>query len=334
MKKSKITAENMTACLFFAFAVLLPMVSNIYQVDNFSNFFVTVLVSLSLTLIWGFTGIFSFGQAAFYGIGAYTYSIVSIALGGGSYTIFAALAGIAMAALFAAFLGFFIFYGKINNIFTGIITMCVATLLETFMTQTSDGKWKLFGVQLGGFNGINKIPALAIGNFEFRGLAFYVLVIVILLVIYLIMRKVEKSNSGYSLFGIRENQIRSELFGYDIAKIQTIVFSISGALAGLAGVLFASWSSYVVPSNFSVNSSTIAVVMVAVAGRKNITGAMVTTLLYSWFTQFLATTGSEYSQLILGVLLIVVVLFIPEGIMVAFFKKVDAFLSKIFMRIL
>ncbi|WP_294379387.1 branched-chain amino acid ABC transporter permease, partial [uncultured Clostridium sp.] len=240
------------------------------------------------------------------------------------------LIAVIISGLFAALLASFIFYGKINNIFTGIITMCVATVLETFMTQTSDGKWKVLGVPLGGFNGLNNIPSLAIGNFDFIGPSFYILVIVFLLIIYLLMRKVQVSRSGYALFGIRENQIRSELFGYNTAKIQTIAFSVSGALAGLAGVLFASWSGYVVPTNFSVSASTIAVVMVAVAGRKNVTGAMIMTLIYSWFTQFLATTGSEYSQLILGVLLILVVLFIPDGILVALFKKSDEFFYKMF----
>lgn len=327
--KTKINTENIFAALFFIVALIFPTIFGAYTIDNFSNFFVTILISLSLTLIWGFTGIFSFGQAVFYGFGAYTYAIISIAGDGGNITILAVFLAVLVAAVVAAIIGYFIFYGRISNAFTGIITMSIATVMELFMTQTSDGKWKLFGVPLGGFNGLNKIPAIEIAGFRFRGTAFYILVVAILFAIFCFVKWIERSNFGYALFGIRENKPRSEMFGYDVAKLQTIVFSISGAMAGLAGALFASWSGYVVPTNFSVNASTIAVVMVAVAGRKNITGTMIMTWIYCWFTQKLATTGSEYSQLILGVLLIVAVMFIPDGVMVALFKKLDSiFFSK------
>ena len=77
----KLSTEKVSALIFFVFAILFPMYSTLYQVDNFSNFYITVFVSFSIVLIWGFTGIFSFGQAAFYGMGAYTYAILSKAMG-------------------------------------------------------------------------------------------------------------------------------------------------------------------------------------------------------------------------------------------------------------
>lgn len=326
--KFKLSTEKVSALIFFVFAILFPMYSTLYQVDNFSNFYITVLVSFSIVLIWGFTGIFSFGQAAFYGMGAYTYAILSKVMGGGNSTFPALLGSVVTAALFAGILGFFIFYGRISNVFTGIITMSVATVCKIFMNQTSEGQWKLLGIPIGGFNGINKIPSLEIGGISISQLHFYFFVVAVLLIIYLAMKKVEKSNFGYALFGIRENKERSEMFGYDTAKIQTLIFAISGGLAGLAGGLFAGWSGYVVPTNFSVNSSTIAVIMVAVAGRKNVIGAMIMTVIYAWFTQYLATTGSEYTQLILGVLLIISVLYIPDGIMIGFFNKVDGLFKR------
>lgn len=329
MKRFRMSSENITAIIFFMITFIMPFMFDAYTIDNFSNFYVTILISLSLTMIWGFTGIFSFGQAVFYGFGAYTYAIISIAFKSSSIsTVAAVLAAVAVAGIVAAVLGYFIFYGRISSAFTGIITMSIATVMELFMTQTSDGKWKILGVPLGGFNGLNKIPAIQVGNFRFKGVAFFFLATTILLLVYLLIRHLEKSNFGYSLFGIRENKDRCEMFGYDIAKNQTIIFSASGALAGLAGALFASWSGYVVPSNFGVNASTVAVIMVAVAGRKNPTGAVVMTWIYCWFTQKLATTGSEYSQLILGALLIICVLFIPDGVMVAFFKKLDKLFLK------
>ena len=246
----KLSTEKVSALIFFVFAIFFPMYSTLYQVDNFSNFYITVLVSFSIVLIWGFTGIFSFGQAAFYGMGAYTYAILSKAMGGGNSTFPALLGSVVTAALFAGILGFFIFYGRISNVFTGIITMSVATVCEIFMNQTSGGQWKLLGIPIGGFNGINKIPSLEISGISISQLHFYFFVVAVLLIIYLAMKKVEKSNFGYALFGIRENKERSEMFGYDTAKIQTLIFVISGGLAGFAGGLFAGENIRIAAQNF------------------------------------------------------------------------------------
>ena len=100
MKKITWNTENIMAVLFFAAAFIFPMIFGDYTIDNFANFYVTILISLSITLIWGFTGVFSFGQAVFYGLGAYTYAIISIA-SDGSLTIPAVLAAVAVAALAA-----------------------------------------------------------------------------------------------------------------------------------------------------------------------------------------------------------------------------------------
>ena len=136
------------------------------------------------------------------------------------------------------------------------------------------------------------------------------------------------SNIGYALFGIRESKTRSELFGFKTAKLQTLTFGVSGAIAGLGGVLFSAWSGYVVPSTLSVGNSTIAVVMVALAGRKNITGALIMTVIYSFITQKLAASGNVFSDVILGIGLVLIVMFMPDGLLEELFKKVDSFFKE------
>lgn len=89
------------------------------------------------------------------------------------------------------------------------------------------------------------------------------------------------------------------------------------------------WSGYVVPSTLSVGNSTVAVVMVALAGRKNVTGALVMTVAYSYFTHELAASGSVYSNVILGILLVLIVMFMPEGALVGLFDKIDGLSGKI-----
>lgn len=329
MKSLKsLCTENVTAILVLLFAILFPFFNSAYKVDQFTGFYITCLLSFSIVLIWGYTGIFSFGQAAFYGIGAYTYAIVSLC-SDKNLTFLAALLGIVIAGLFATILGYFIFYGGVNEIFTGIITLCVSIVLETFIVQTSGPEYKILGVWIGGYNGLNNIPKLHIGNFTFSNIFMYILVLVVVFGMYLVFRKLTHSNAGYALFGVRESKARSELFGYKTAKIQTIVFGLSGALAGLGGVLFSAWSGYVVPSTLSVGNSTVAVVMVALAGRKNVTGALIMTLLYSFITHKMAASGNIWSNVILGVLLVLIVMFLPEGALVEMFNRVDALFGKL-----
>lgn len=323
-----ICSENITALIVFIFAIVFPMFQSAYKVDQFTGFYVTCLLSFSIILIWGYTGIFSFGQAAFYGIGAYTYAIISLC-SDKNLTILAAIAGIAIAGVFALILGYFMFYGGVNEIFTGIITLCISIVCETFIVQTSGPEWKILGVWIGGYNGLNNIPKIKVGDFTLTGVPLYFFVIAVVFLIYFGFRKLTHSNTGYALFGVRESKQRSELFGYKTAKIQTLAFGASGALAGLGGVLFSAWSGYVVPSTLSVDNSTVAVVMVALAGRKNVTGALIMTLVYSYFTHQLAASGNVFSNVILGVLLVLIVMFMPEGALVELFKKLDALFGSI-----
>ncbi|MBP3198499.1 MAG: hypothetical protein J6N21_16035 [Butyrivibrio sp.] len=328
MKKLKeLCTENLVAIAMLLFTVLFPIFNSAYKVDQFTGFYITCFLTFSIVLIWGYTGIFSFGQAAFYGIGAYTYAIISLC-SDKNLTIVAALAGTLIAGIAATLLGYFIFYGGVDEIFTGIITLCVSIILETFIVQTSGPEYKILGVWIGGYNGLNSIPKLQIGDFYLTDISLYFFVAAIVFAIYLAFRYMTHSNIGYALFGIRESKTRSELFGFKTAKLQTLTFGVSGAIAGLGGVLFSAWSGYVVPSTLSVGNSTIAVVMVALAGRKNITGALIMTVIYSFITQKLAASGNVFSDVILGIGLVLIVMFMPDGLLEELFKKVDFFFKE------
>ncbi len=319
---TSICTENAVGVAILIFAVTFPVFHDGYTVDQFTNFYIACILSFSIMSIWGYTGIFSFGQAAFFGIGAYVYAIVSLCTDK-NLTLPAVLAGILVPFVMALIIGYFIFYGGVSEIFTGIITLCISLVCQSFMVQTSGPEWKLLGVWLGGFNGLNNIPKIQLGGFTFSGNSMYFLAVATVFVLYFIFRQLSRSNLGYAMFSVRESKARSELFGFRVARIQTMTFAVSGALAGLGGVLFASWSGYVVPSTLSVDASTVAVVMVAVAGKKNITGIMLMTIIYSWFTQYLASQGNQYSNIILGVILVLAVMFMPEGIMQEIFNRVD-----------
>ena len=140
-----------------------PLVLGSYAAGQFSLFLAYGLLALSLSLIWGYTGILSFGQVAFFGIAGYTYAIVSLNLGGAFGQTVALPIAVVAATLSASVLGYFMFYGGVENVYVAILTLVVTLVLGTFMAQTAGSEWTVGTVKLGGFNGIPGIRNFALG---------------------------------------------------------------------------------------------------------------------------------------------------------------------------
>lgn len=321
--KKYINTENICTVGLILYFVLYPMTHNAYKTLNMGNFLVTIILALSLSLIWGQTGIFSYAQAAFYGIGGYTYAILCKNFEAASLTPVWLLCGIFAGFLVALILGYFMFYGGVNDVYVALVTMCCTMVLETFLQQTAGPEWHIGKALLGGFNGINQITPITFGTVAMKDKAFYVLALVIMLAVYFFIRIIAKRKLGYTLLSIRENRERSELFGYNTAFIQMMIFALSGAIAGAAGVLYTSWGSFIVPTTVGMTQATLPVVLVAAGGRKNSTATIIFTLFYLILSQKLAASGTQYSLIILGAILLLVVLFVPKGIIHSLFELID-----------
>lgn len=325
----KLNTENIIAALIFLFLFIYPFFVDTYGVMNLAYFLSMVFLSLSLTLIWGYCGIFSFGQAVFFGISGYFYAVFTLNSGITTLTPLGLFLGVLIGGGVAWILGYFMFYGGVNDVFVGLITLCVTLVLETFMGQTAGDQWTVGQVNLGGFNGINSIPSLQAGSFLLTGISFYYVVLITLFIIFLLLKWFAISKLGTAVIAIRENRDRTKLLGYNVPRIQSLVFAMGGALASLSGIFYVSWGNYITPSVFGLASATIPVVLVAAGGRKNVTSALLFTLVYYWFSQTLSASGSEYALVILGLVLIVAILFVPNGLVVALFDAGDhLFFSK------
>lgn len=329
---NKLNTENSVMTLLFIFLIFYPVITSAYTVMNMSYFLSIAFLSLSLSLIWGTAGIFSFGQTAFFGLGGYAYAIISLNMDEPSMTPLALLLALIIAGVAAWILGYFMFYGGVNDVFVGLITLCVTLVFATFLAQSAGSEWKIGDVLLGGDNGINNIPPISLGMgdsfISLEGNFLYYFILLVMVVVYLLLRKLRGSKIGYSLIAVRENRERSKLFGYNIAFLQTAVFSLGGVLAALSGVLYATWGGYMAPSTMDISAAALPVVLVAAAGRKNLSAAIIFTILYHWFSQYLSVSGSEYALVILGFTLILVILLVPQGLIVSLFHLVDRFVFK------
>ncbi|MCX5580879.1 branched-chain amino acid ABC transporter permease [Kaistia terrae] len=309
--------------LVVAVALVFPAFADGYTVGNTVYFLNSVFIALGLCLIWGYVGVLSFGQTAFFGIAGYSYAVLTINVGTAYGFTFAALAlSVLAAALFATILGYFLFFSRINGVFLGIVTLSVTLVLERFMAQTSGPEWKIGTARLNGTNGINTMPPLTLpwsgGDFVFYpDPPLYYLVLALLLIVYLCLRILLNSRFGNVLVAIRENPERAEMLGYDIRKYQLGAFVIGAALAGLSGALYTAWGQYITPSSMGMTAAALPIVWVAVGGRSDITAAAIGTFIVLAVFQALTIYGNQYALVVMGALLVLTVLFMPDGLILS-----------------
>jgi ABC-type branched-subunit amino acid transport system permease subunit len=308
-----------------AFLVLVPRFFELDVVLELTVYMIMAILALSLALIWGYGGILCFGQSAFFGLGAYTYAIAMFNIGESTVPL---LLAIIVPAAFAALLGYFMFYGRISDVYLGVITLTVTLILFNCINSTAGPEFRIGSARLGGFNGIPGIPPLNFpGNkrapIDLEGM-FY-LATAALLATYFGLRLLLASRFGRIIVGIRENERRAELLGYDPRTYKLATFTIGGALAGFAGCLFANWGNFVSPTIFGLAQSAQIIIWVIVGGRGTLIGPIVGCIGIQWLTTALGANqpsgGSDWwakifanAPLILGIILIAFVLLVPKGL--------------------
>ncbi|MFC6976041.1 urea ABC transporter permease [Halomicroarcula sp. GCM10025709] len=303
----------------FAVAVLAlaayPLAVGSYQASRFSLFLVYAFLGLSLSVVWGYAGILSFGQVVFFGFAGYTFGVVSVNFATPAGITAAFVVAVIGGALVAATLGYFMFYGGVRNVYVTIITLVSTLVLHTFMAQTAGDAWTIGEAALGGFNGMPTIPNLALGvggaAITFDSMTFYYFVLALLLATYLGLRALVNSDYGRVMVAVREDEDRTRMFGYDVKRVKLAVFTLGGALAGLSGVLYAAWGNYMSPGVFELTFASLPVIWVSVGGRKTLLGAVVATVGIEFFRNSL---GGELAFVIVGALLLLSILALPGGI--------------------
>jgi branched-chain amino acid transport system permease protein len=301
-------------------ALCLPLVVDANTSGNLAYCLLWAFGALGLAAMWGYGGILSFGQTAFFGLSGYTYGIFTLNYGDTWFESWLGLgAGIVVSIVAAALIGYMIFYGRIKGVFIGIVTLSVTLVLETFMSQTAGPQWAVGEARLNGYNGMGGMPQLTIpwpgGPLTLENVSFYYLVLFLLIAVYAVMRRLLDGTFGLTLIAIRENPQRAEMLGVDIRRHQLMVFVLGCTLGGLSGALYTIWGSYITPSTMGLTAAAMPVIWVATSGRKSIGGTIIGTALLVWLSQNLAVYGSQYALILLGAILLIVVLGAPEGLL-------------------
>lgn len=294
-----------------------PQVFDLFVLLKVILFVSTAMLALSMAFIWGFGGILCFGQSAFFGIGAYAYAIGVINIGESTVPI---LLSVLVPAAFAMLLGYFMFYGRLSDIYLAVVTLAVTLIFYAFMRSTSGEEYRIGNARLMGFNGISSIPEFNWPGYPNSPLwpddIFYVATTLLILV-YFGLRILLRSHFGRVVVAIKENETRAEYLGYDVRFYKTIAFSIGAGIAGLAGCLFVSFNNFINPDVFALGLAAQIIMWVLIGGVGTLVGPMLGSLglqmLYNWLgTQSFVSFLNTY--LVFGAIIIIFVLAVPQGL--------------------
>jgi len=276
------------------------------------------LLGMSLDIVWGKGGLLSLGQTAFYGIGGYLGSIAAINFAEvtGNSLIWALPIGAIFGALSAMLLGYIIFYARMGELQSTILSYTF-TLLLWSVIQTF--KIDIGSASVLGDSGLSSIPSFIIGfgpDAEPLGPNQSLMAVIIIAAsLYFLTRRIMRSYFGRIIDCIRLDNNKTELLGYDVRKYQLLNFMYAGSIAGLAGALYALWSNFLSPSVFSIQEAFLPPIYVLIGGLGTLAGAFVGALTIGILSFVLGGAAGGQTTLILGAMLILLVLFLKNGIL-------------------
>jgi len=301
--------RDMLAVLGFALFLLgLPwLVTNDYYINLLTLSLNHAIIVVGLNLLMGYAGQVSLGHAAFYGLGAYTTAILTtryffpLPLGMAS--------GVLTAGVVACLIG--IPTLKLKGHYLAMATLGFGVIVYIFFNET-------IGLT-GGPSGFTGVSRLHIQGHKFTDRSYYYLVSLVLTGVVLLSLNIIHSRIGRALRALHSSETAAQIAGIDIAKYKIFVFVLSALFAGLAGVLYAHNIAFVAPSSFGFNFSVELVTMVVLGGMANVWGAVIGALFLTILPEFLRIF-ENIEILLYGAILIVFVIFLPEGIAGAIVK--------------
>ncbi len=284
-----------------------PLISPSYIQSLAVEVLLFAIFAMSLDLLLGYTGLVSFGHAAFFGLGGYVLAYV--ARGVTANLLVTTPLVIVVTALGAAVIGFFAL--RTTGIYFLMLTLAFAQMLFGLAV-----KWTPV---TGGSDGLAGVPRpyIGVGDVALRfgsNLYFYYLVAVAFIVCWWLLRRIVGSPFGYTLRGIKENESRMRALGYNTWRFKMAAFIVAGVFAGISGALFAHFNWHAAPENLYWTMSGQVLLMVIVGGSGTLTGPILGAALVRLLPSY-ASTYTDRWQTIMGLVFIAFVLFAPQGIM-------------------
>jgi branched-chain amino acid transport system permease protein len=272
----------------------------------FTRFLIFAIFATSYDLVYGHLGLPSLGHAIFFGAGGYVAAVLQLHYDIYSFWIAAPL-GALVAVLGAAIFGVIVL--RLKGLYFLLISMALGQVAFSIA-------WEVAWLNIPGMQGITGIarPELGIPGFTWSAISFYYFVLIIFSICLFLIYRIMNSPFGHALRGIREGEPRMQTLGYNTWLYKYIAIIITGAFAGVAGVLFAYSTTLMIPAHLGLETSFLPMVMVIIGGSTTLFGPVIGGTVIIFVEYFVRLLTPERWPLILGIVFVAAVMFARGGI--------------------
>ena len=299
--------------LVLGLLALFPLIESTFYLQLLTKVLIMAIFAMSLDLLVGYSGLVSFGHAAYFGLAGYALALMTP--GYEAVSLWWSLpVAIGICALFALITGMLVL--RTRGIYFIMVTLAFAQMLFFVFHDT-----KLGGGSDGAY--IYVKPSMKLGDLELVNLEkaeqFYWLALFLMAATYLLLHRVLGSSFGRALLGIKVNEHRMRALGFPVFRYQLASFTLAGSLAGIAGYLAAMQYGFVNPEILSWHQSGAVLMMVILGGMGTLHGAVIGAFAFTMLQEVLSNQAwfgawAKHWQLAMGILIILVALYLPQGL--------------------
>jgi branched-chain amino acid transport system permease protein len=297
--------ENRWLIAILAVLTVFPFVAPMFIGSFYTVLMIEAMIfaifALGYDIMMGYTGMISFGHAAYFGLGVYGGALTILHLSEGLIPLL--LVAVVLSAAFAFIVGYFSL--RSTGVYFALITFAFAQVLYEIVIRSSDF--------LGGNNGLTVPKPTLFAGIEISEMMIYYLVLLTMVAVYVGARRLINSPLGLIFQVIGENENRAEFIGYNVDRYKHISFIISGMVSGLAGGLFVAAEGFASPDLLFWLFSGEIIIIVIFGGVGTLYGPMIGAVVFIYLETYLNSTFDAW-QIILGLVFIAVVLLFPQGL--------------------
>jgi branched-chain amino acid transport system permease protein len=295
-------APLVVAALAAAALWIAPLVLDTFAVNVLTRSMIYAVLAVTVDLLWGFSGILTFGQAAFFGVGAYATAMLLAAQGGAPHWMAAAaLLAIAAPVLLGLAVGWLSFYHRSTALYASVISLVVPIVVTQGIYSGGERTGSSSGLV-----GFDVLPLEIEGFFRLAAL----LLVAVTLAAWILVR----SDAGRMLVALRDNEARCAYLGLNPRRLQVGLTAVLAGVAGLAGFVFANASGVVAPENAGFLFGTELVIWVALGGRGTLVGPVLGTIAIDYLAANLSGDLPFLWQLLLGTAFVAIIILLPGGL--------------------
>lgn len=295
--------DRLSYSIFFIAIVIIGLVlENYYYVQLLTFIGINTILALGLNMLMGYAGQISLGHAAFYGLGAYTTAVLTVHFGFSPWLALPCAILLSMLVAFVVGLPTL----KLSGYYLGMGTLGFGMIVHIVFREWSS--------MTGGASGFIGIPPLEIGPISFSNVQnFFYLVWLTVLLSFILSRRLINSRMGRALRAIHDSENAARAVGVNTRNMKLEIFVFSAGLSALAGFFYAHLVSFISPGTFSFIVSIKIVTMVVIGGMASIWGSLLGASLLTMLPEWLHTF-SEFEMVIYGLILMLVMVLLPQGL--------------------